>query len=79
MFYANEDLFSERDVKTETITVRLTAGQKNAIITMANSKSVSAYLLNLVKEESRRVTESQQFMRVIDCDYNNTDDEHLPY
>jgi len=79
MFYANEDLFSERDVKTETVTIRLTTGQKNAIITMANSKSVSAYLLNLVKEESRRATEAQQFMRVVNYDYNNTDDEHLPY
>jgi len=79
MFYANEDLFLERDVKTETVTIRLTAGQKNAIISMASNMGISKYLLNLVKEESRRVIEAQQFMRVVNYDYNNTDDEHLPY
>ena len=78
MLYNNDNLFSQRDVKSETVTIRLTPQQKNAIYSMANGKSVSAYILSLIALESQQLM-SKQLLSVVGCGYNDTDDEDLPF
>ena len=59
MFSNEANLFSEKVVRTETITIRLTYEDKERLRSLANGQSISAFILSLLAKENARQVNAQ--------------------